>query len=160
MDRRDVISAAGIWLSAFVVGRSQKVRAQADGSDEPLSIARQVVSAYVAAREARDAAAIGALFTADVDQLVSSGEWRRGREGVVEGALASSARNSGQRTIDVEHARRVASDVIVADGRYEIGGAASGEPRRMWSSFVLVRDAGRSWKIAAIRNMLPAGSMG
>ena len=157
MDRRDVMLAAGACLSVAMAGRAGAAGVH-DASDQgPLPVARAVVSAYVAAREARDAAAIGALFTADVDQLVSSGEWRRGREGVVEGALASSSRNSGQRTIDVEHARHVVPDVIVADGRYEIRGAASEEPRRMWSSFVLVRDAGRVWKIAAIRNMLPTG---
>ena len=45
------------------------------------------------------------LFTADADQLVSSGEWRRGRDGVVKGGLASSARNTGARTIVVETVR-------------------------------------------------------
>jgi hypothetical protein len=47
----------------------------------------EVVREYLAARERGDAAALGALFTADVDQLTSSGEWRRGREDVVRGAI-------------------------------------------------------------------------
>ena len=42
---------------------------------------RDVVRRYVNAREARDPAAIGAMFTADADQLVSSrrvASWTRG----------------------------------------------------------------------------------
>ena len=43
-------------------------------SDE--AAVREVVRKYVDARESIDAKAIEALFTADADQLVSSGEWR------------------------------------------------------------------------------------
>jgi uncharacterized protein (TIGR02246 family) len=115
---------------------------------------REVVKKYVAAREARDPAAIGALFTPDADQLVSSGEWRRGREALVTGTLASSQRTGGSRSIELETIRFPARDVAIADGRYEITGAAGGD-RRMWSTFVMARD-GSTWRIAAIRNMLPA----
>jgi hypothetical protein len=45
--------------------------------------------------------------------------------------------------------------VVVADGRYELSALAGGETRKMWSTFVLVEENGK-WKIAAIRNMLPA----
>ena len=116
---------------------------------------REVVRRYVAARDARDPKAIEALFTADADQLVSSGEWRRGRDAVVKGTLASSAANSGSRTITVETVRLLGPDHALADGRYEISGLAGGDTRRMWTSFVMVRQNG-IWRIAAIRNMLPA----
>lgn len=114
-----------------------------------------VVARYVAAREAQDPARIGELFTADADQLVSSGEWRRGRDAVVKGTMASSASTGGRRAIDVETVRWLGTDVAIADGRYEISGLAGGATRRMWSSFVIVREDS-AWKIAAIRNMLPA----
>jgi uncharacterized protein (TIGR02246 family) len=107
----------------------------------------------MATREKGDAAALGALFTSDVDQLVSSGEWRRGKDELVKGTLASSQRTSGTRTIVLERIRFPTRDVAIADGRYAITGGAGGD-RRMWSTFVLVRDGG--WRIAAIRNMLPA----
>jgi uncharacterized protein (TIGR02246 family) len=113
---------------------------------------RGVVQRYVDAREARDPEAVAALFTPDADQLVSSGEWRRGRDVLVKGALSSSARTTGTRTIVVETIRMIGPDVAIADGRYEISGA---ETRRMWSTFVFVRQQGR-WRISAIRNMLPA----
>lgn len=115
---------------------------------------RDVVAKYVAARERRDADAIRALFTEDADQLTSSGDWRRGREEVVRGVLASSERTGGTRTIKIETVRFPAPDVAVADGRYEIAGAKDGV-RRMWTSFLMTRDAG-GWRISAIRNMLPA----
>ena len=114
-----------------------------------------LVRRYVEAREKRDPKAIEALFTADADQLVSSGEWRRGREAVVKGTLASSAASSGSRSITIETVRMITQDLALADGRYEIGGVAGAETRRMWTSFVAVRQDG-VWRISAIRNMLPA----
>lgn len=117
---------------------------------------RDAVRAYVEAREGRDAAAIRRLFTEDADQLTSSGEWRKGQENVVRGTLASSTANSGTRTIAVEAVRFPAPGVAIADGRYTIGAGQPGE-RRMWTSFVFVKSAD-GWRIAAIRNMLPAPS--
>ena len=123
------------------------------GSDD--AAVRDVVTRYVAARDGSDAAAIRALFSADADQLTSSGEWRKGREDVVRGALASSKTNPGARTITVESVRFPAPRVAIADGRYEIAGGGQGAARKMWTSFVMIKE-GTAWKIAAIRNMLPA----
>src|ERR1043166_705083 len=122
-------------------------------SDE--AAVKAVVAHYVDAREKRDAAAIEALFTRDADQLVSSGEWRKGRDAVVKGTLASSESTGGKRTITVEAVRFVAAGLAIADGRYEITGMSSGQDRRMWSTFVITRGSD-GWRIAAIRNMLPA----
>ena len=116
---------------------------------------RDLVRRYAGAREARDAGAIEALFTPDADQLVSSGQWRRGRDVLVTGALASSARTGGTRTLEVEHLRMVGPDVAIADARYEISGLDGGATRRMWSTFVMAREQD-GWRITAIRNMLPA----
>ena len=82
---------------------------------------RAVVAAYVDARERRDPAAIGALFTADADQVNSAGDWRRGREGIVKGTLESSQRNTGARRITIKAVRFPSANVAVADGDYEIG---------------------------------------
>jgi uncharacterized protein (TIGR02246 family) len=116
---------------------------------------REVVAKYVDARERIDPKSVEELFTSDADQLVSSGEWRKGREAVVSGAMASSRNSGGKRSITVESVRFLAPDVAIADGRYELAGLAGGETRRMWTTLVLKR-AGNSWRIAAIRNMLPA----
>jgi uncharacterized protein (TIGR02246 family) len=116
---------------------------------------RDVVKRYVDAREARDAKAVAALFTADADQLVSSGQWRKGHDEVVSGTLASSEATGGKRTIAVESVRFLSSDVAIADGRYEISGTAAGDTRRMWTTIICTRGP-KGWRIAAIRNMLPA----
>lgn len=116
---------------------------------------REVVRKYVDARERIDPKAVEQLFTADADQLVSSGEWRKGREVVVKGTMASSQSTGGKRTITVETVRFVTVDVAIADGRYELTGLAGGTTRSMWTTFVLKR-SGKDWQITAIRNMLPA----
>jgi uncharacterized protein (TIGR02246 family) len=118
-------------------------------SEESAAV-KDVVRRYVDARESRDPKAIAELFAPDADQLVSSGEWRRGSASLVKGMLASSARNEGKRTITVETVRFLGRDVAIADGKYEIAGA-----RQMWSTFVM-RKTGGAWRIEAIRNMLPS----
>lgn len=118
---------------------------------------RDVVARYVAAREHSDEKAIAALFTADADQLVSSGEWRKGRDAVVRGTLASSQATGGTRTITVESVRFPSPDVALADGRYEIAGTKGGETRKMWTAIIVARTRD-GWRIAAIRNMLPAAA--
>ena len=121
--------------------------AQSRSDDE--TAVREIVRKYVDARDQQDPRAIEALFTHDADQLVSSGEWRKGREEIVRGTIAASQNEAGKRTITVESVRFLAPGVAIADGRYEIG------DRRMWTSLLLTRDSS-GWHIAAIRNMLPA----
>src|SRR5262245_2834192 len=116
---------------------------------------REVVSKYVDARERIDPKTVEELFTSDADQLVSSGEWRKGRAAVVRGTMASSSSTGGKRSITVESIRLLSADVALADGRYELTGLAGGATRSMWTTLVLKR-AEKGWRIAAIRNMLPA----
>ena len=130
--------------------------AQTSGSSAPDEQAvKDLVARYNAARASEDPAAIGALFTPDADQLVSSGEWRRGQQQLVEGMLRSSRNNPGDRKLTVETVRFLGPGVAVADARYDIASAAGGDTRRMWSTFVAVRTA-EGWRLSAIRNMLPA----
>jgi uncharacterized protein (TIGR02246 family) len=115
---------------------------------------RAVVDRYVGARERRDEAAIAALFTADADQFTTGGEWRRGRDAVVRGGLASSEQTGGTRRITIRAVRFLGRDVAIADGAYELAGARDGTTRRMWTTFVMTRVAA-GWRIAAIRNASP-----
>ena len=94
-------------------------------------------------------------LTADADQQQTSGAMRRGRDAVVTGSLTTQRSTGGKRTITVDSVRFVAADVAIADGRYDSVGRADGTNRHMLTSIVLRREAG-SWKIAAIRNMLPS----
>jgi uncharacterized protein (TIGR02246 family) len=127
--------------------------AQSPAADE--AAVRAIVQKYMDARDHQDAHALEALFTADADQLVSSGEWRKGRAEVVKGTLASSQSTGGKRTITVTSVRFPASGVAVADGHYDLTGLAGGQTRNMWTTLVMTRTAD-GWRIAAIRNMLPA----
>ena len=146
---------SGVLLAALLLAAGPAA-AQAPPSDE--AAVRALVDAYSAAREKGDAAALTALFTADADQLVSSGEWRRGRDAVVKGSLGSSQQTPGTRTLTIESVRMVAANVAIADSRYDIA-QTNGTTRRMWASWLVVKD-GPAWKIAGIRNMLPAAAGG
>jgi uncharacterized protein (TIGR02246 family) len=115
---------------------------------------RAAVQQYVAVRDHPDPQALERLFTPDADQLVSSGEWRKGRPAVVTGTIAASQHESGKRTITLESIRFLAKSVAIADGRYELTDATGNPARKMWTSIVLTRDRS-GWHIAAIRNMLP-----
>ena len=141
---------AGALLAGMVV--PAPLRAQAP---VPEAAVRAVVQKYVEAREAGDPRAIETLFTADADQLVSDGTWRRGRDELVRGMLASSQRTGGRRSIAVESVRLLSPDVAVADGKYRQTGLAGGGDRDMWTTILLRREPG-GWRIAGIRNMLPA----
>jgi uncharacterized protein (TIGR02246 family) len=115
-----------------------------------------LIDNYSLAREKKDTVLLKTILTNDIDQLVSSGEWRTGIGEAVQGMLRSSETNPGSRTLTVEKIRFLHSKHALADARYEIKSTA-GTSRKMWSTFVVVRQKGQ-WKIAAIRNMLPSGN--
>jgi uncharacterized protein (TIGR02246 family) len=137
-------------LAAFLM-----LSAPAFGQNKDEAAIRDVVQQYAEARNRSDAKALEALFTSDADQLVSSGEWRRGRDAVVKGSLASSANASGRRAFTVETVRLLDPAVALVDSRYEIGGSGGAAPRSMWATWLLVKSP-EGWRISAIRNMLPA----
>jgi uncharacterized protein (TIGR02246 family) len=116
---------------------------------------RAAVQQYVDVREHADSQALERLFTEDADQLVSSGEWRKGRPAVVKGTIAVSQREAGKRTITIESIRFLAKTVAIVDGRYDLLDAAGNPMRKMWTCILVTREHS-GWHIAAIRNMLPA----
>ena len=145
-----LVQFAILWSIVFVT--PWFAQTNVSGNDE--AAIRAVVSKYVDARERSDPQAIAALFTSDADQLVSSGEWRRGRDAVVRGTMESSRSTGGRRSITLESVRFITPEVAIADGRYELTGLAGGATRNMWTTLVLKRTES-GWRIAAIRNMLP-----
>ena len=115
-----------------------------------------LVDDYSRARETRDTVLLKSILTEDVDQLVSSGEWRYGLRAAIQGMMESSTANPGSRTLTVEKVRFMDQHTAIADARYEIRNP-DGTVRKMWSSFTVV-ERKEKWRIAAIRNMLPAGA--
>ena len=124
-----------------------------DRSADDLAI-RQLIGYYTEARENKDTVLIKRILTEDIDQLVSTGEWRTGIRVAIEGMMRSSNANPGTRTLTVDKIRYLTGQSALADCRYEIRNP-DGSERKMWSSFAVLKEDER-WKIAAIRNMLPA----
>ncbi|WP_276371318.1 DUF4440 domain-containing protein [Chryseolinea sp. H1M3-3] len=114
-----------------------------------------LIDKYSQARENRDTLLLKNILSRDVDQLVSTGEWRNGIASSVQGMLRSSATSPGTRTLTIEKIRMLNSTSAIVDCKYEIQNT-DGSIRKMWSTFIAVSDKG-VWKISAIRNMLPSG---
>jgi len=113
-----------------------------------------LIDQYSEAREKSDTVLLKNILTIDVDQLVSTGEWRIGISAAVQGMLKSSANSPGTRTLRIENIRMVSPTTAIVDCRYEIQNA-DGAIRKMWSTFIVVAEK-KNWKISAIRNMMPA----
>ena len=115
----------------------------------------ELINKYSEAREKRDTILLKNILTPDVDQLVSTGEWRSGIAESVKGMLSSSANSPGTRTLTVDKLRMLNSASAIVDCKYEITNADN-TSRKMWSTFIVIshKDV---WKISAIRNMLPSG---
>ena len=113
-----------------------------------------LIDQYSQAREKRDTTLLKTILTSDVDQLVSTGEWRVGINAAVEGMMKSSANSPGTRTLHIEKIQMITASSALVDCRYEIQNTDN-TARKMWSTFIVVADK-ETWKIRAIRNMLPA----
>jgi len=113
-----------------------------------------LIDDYSLAREKSDTTLLKKILTADVDQLVSTGEWRNGIRAAVTGMLKSSGSRPGTRTLHIENIKMINPSAAVVNCRYEIQNT-DGTTRKMWSTFIVVTEK-NTWKISAIRNMLPA----
>lgn len=116
----------------------------------------QLISNYSQAREAQDTLLLKTLLTEDIDQLVSSGEWRNGISESIQGMQNSSQSNPGIRTLKVEKIKFLSDEIVLVDCRYTITNT-NGIERNMWSSFTVLFQKNH-WKITAIRNMNPSSN--
>lgn len=113
-----------------------------------------LIENYTNSRENQDTVLLNSILTPEIDQLVSTGEWRYGKEGAMKGMMRSSESNPGKRTITVDKIRFLNPECAITDARYEIENS-DGTTRKMWSTFIVVYQD-KNWKITAIRNMKPA----
>ena len=113
-----------------------------------------LIDQYSQAREKRDTVLLKTILSPDVDQLVSTGEWRVGINAAIEGMMKSSANSPGTRTLHIEKIQALSATSAIVDCRYEIQNT-DGSARKMWSTFIVIADK-KTWKIRSIRNMLPA----
>ncbi len=127
---------------------------QSKNSERDRKAIYALIDQYSVAREKRDTILLKSILTNDIDQLVSTGEWRNGIKTATAGMMNSSATAPGTRTLTVEKIRFLDQACAVVDCRYEIKNN-DGSTRKMWSTFIVVSDRNQ-WKISAIRNMLPS----
>lgn len=86
-----------------------------------------VIEMYVRARETQVTLMLNKILTTDMDQLVSSGNWRNIREMAIEGMLRSSANNPGKRTLTIQKLRFLNTESDLADCKYQIKNSAGSE---------------------------------
>src|SRR5690349_14337512 len=79
-----------------------------------------LIANYAKARENQDTVLLKRILTGEVDQLVSTGEWRHGLAEAVQGMLRSSAETPGTRVLTVEKIRLLQSGSALVDCRYTI----------------------------------------
>lgn len=144
-----------ILLGLLALTSSALVFAQnTEGASKADQAIYALIADYTQARENQDSLLLRKILTADVDQLVSTGEWRAGIEEAMAGMARSTNGNPGTRTLAVERLRYLTDESAIADARYVLNND-DGTRREMWSTFMVVKQKGE-WKISAIRNMLPA----
>jgi hypothetical protein len=127
---------------------------QGTPNDHQRNTIASLIDQYSEAREKSDTVLLKTILTTDVDQLVSTGEWRNGIGASVQGMLKSSGNSPGTRTLRIENIRMFNATTAIVDCRYEIQNT-DGTIRKMWSTFLVVGEK-EIWKISAIRNMMPA----
>ncbi|MCG2459563.1 SgcJ/EcaC family oxidoreductase [Flavobacteriaceae bacterium F89] len=140
-------------IFTLLVATSMSVFSQGDAATQQI---RSLIDNYASARENKYPELLERILTPDIDQLVSTGEWRNGRKESINGMQQSSATKPGFRTLSLAKIRFPTPDVGIVDARYVITGKDGGQ-RKMWSTFIVVRQHG-NWKITAIRNMFPTGT--
>ncbi|WP_209328832.1 DUF4440 domain-containing protein [Lunatimonas salinarum] len=148
------------WIVMGVIQTAWLIPVQAQEASVPPAVATelmQLIDLYSKARENQDTLLLKSILTEDIDQLVSSGEWRLGLRVAVDGMQRSSSINEGKRTLSVERIRLLDEKVALVDARYTIEPVSGGDPRKMWSTFIAVFREG-NWRISGIRNMLPTGN--
>ena len=123
-------------------------------NDDQRKAITSLIDQYSEAREKSDTVLLKNMLTIDIDQLVSTGEWRNGINASVQGMMKNSANSTGTRTLRVENIRMFNPITAIVDCRYETQNA-NGSTRKMWSTFIVVAEK-KNWKISAIRNMMPA----
>lgn len=142
------------WIFLFVPGLTfSQIK---PGEKEDALKIHQLIEDYSLARESRDTALLRNILTEDMDQLVSSGEWRSGIQAAIDGMLRSSTSNPGIRKLHVEKIKFLSDEIALVDCRYIIT-SSTGEERNLWSSFTVIFHK-KAWKISAIRNMSPTGT--
>ena len=143
----------GLLLVTFVTMIAPALAEDVVDRSADESAIRQVTQDYIARRDEGDEAGLRALLTEKVDQRLTSGRMRLGRDAVVSGSLGSTQNSGGIRVITLNDIRFLGADVSIANGNYDSLGRADGTDLHMQTTIVFWRFDGK-WHIDAIRNSL------
>ena len=94
-----LLLAFNVLFTSFLLAQGGKE------SDKRTQSIYALIDNYSLARDKKDTVLLKRILTTDVDQLVSTGEWRNGIGEVVQGMQRSSSSNPGSRTLTVEKIR-------------------------------------------------------
>ena len=147
---KNTLSITIIFIGTILTTHAQE-KTNRDKQQEDIYF---LIEQYSTAREQKDSVLLRSILTGDIDQLVSTGEWRYGISASIEGMMQSTRSRPGTRTLTVESIRFPGPGWGIVDARYEIQNE-DGTIRKMWSTFIVIHQRG-IWKISAIRNMKPA----
>ena len=161
-----LIVALGLGL---VMAQDQKTSKPADtkgatpapaqtgaGDDDDLSAIRAVGNSFLDAYRAKDAAALGALFTENAEIVDDEGEVTRGRPAIVERFAGLFAANEGGKLdVDVESIRSLSPVMAVEEGTATVSGDDGGKPETSRYSVIYVKQDGH-WLQARIQDLTPS----
>jgi uncharacterized protein (TIGR02246 family) len=126
------------------------------GEDKDLAAIRAVSDAFLDAYRAKDATAIGALFTEKAEIVDDEGEVTQGRPVIIERFAGLFAANEGGKLeVDVESIRLLGPEVAIEEGTATISGDEGDMPETTRYSIIYAKQDGR-WLHARIKDETPS----
>jgi uncharacterized protein (TIGR02246 family) len=125
---------------------------QERGSD--VGAITDLLASFVKAYNAKDAKALGTMFTADAEIEDDDGEVTRGRDAIIERFVRMFKENAGDRlAVDTDSLRFLGTDLAIEEGTASIS-AGTDPPQTNRYSVIYARQGGR-WLHARIRDEQP-----
>jgi uncharacterized protein (TIGR02246 family) len=126
------------------------------GDQEDLAAVRAVVNSFLEAYRAKDAAAIGALFTENAEIVDDDGEVTQGRHAIAERyARLFQTNEAGKLTVDVDSIHLLSPEVAIEEGTATVSGNDGENPETSRYSAIYIKQGGR-WLQARIRDETPS----
>lgn len=126
------------------------------GSNKDIAAIRALTDAFIKAYKAKDAQALGALFTSGAEMEDENGELTSGRSAIVERFKQLFAGNEGgELKVATEAVRFLSPEVAVEQGTATVSGVRGAQPESNRYSVIYVKQDGH-WLHARIRDEAPS----
>ena len=126
------------------------------GEEEDLAAIRAVANSFLEAYRAKDAAAIGALFTENAEIVDDDGEVTQGRPAIVERfAGLFEANEGGKLNVEVHSIHLLSPELAIEEGTATVSGDDGENPETSRYSVIYIKQGGR-WLQARIRDETPS----